>query len=602
MSLILNCQSLSKSFGPTPLFENLSFTISDGDRLGLIGPNGSGKSTFLQILAGIQQPDEGAVAVRKLTRLGYVPQDSVFESGLTVRQVLVAALGSGHLDELEIGARIAETLGKTGFPDADVEAALLSGGWRKRLAIARELIQHPDILLLDEPTNHLDLEGILWLEKLLKGASFACVVVSHDRYFLENVATETAELSRAYPDGMFRVNGTYSEFLIKKADFLVVQTKLQESLANKVRGEVEWLRRGAKARTSKSKARIDAAGRLMGELAEVSERNRTGTTQIDFTASDRKSKKLIEIRGVSKQMGGRDLFRNLSLTLTPGRRLGLVGANGSGKTTLLRMLWGDIAPDSGSVERADGLRMVYFDQNRDQLDPSVTLRRALVEHGDSVIYRDRVVHVVSWAKRFLFRVEQLELPVSRLSGGEKARVLIAKLMLEAADVLLLDEPTNDLDIPTLEVLEESLNEFPGALVLITHDRYMLDRVSTFIVGLDGQGGSEIFADYSQWEQTLQQQQSRKTVKVGKEPGRAPQPVSPKKRLSYMETREWDGIEDRIAEAEQEVEAKRMAMHAQEIVSDARRLHEAYEALQVAEQTVHDLYTRWGELGAKLQVS
>ncbi len=602
MSLILNCQSISKSFGPTPLFENLSFTISDGDRLGLIGPNGSGKSTFLQILAGIQEPDNGTVAIRKLTRLGYIPQDSVFEPGVTVRRVLLAALESGHLEELEIGARIAETLGKTGFPDADAEAASLSGGWRKRLAIARELIQHPDILLLDEPTNHLDLEGILWLEKLLKNAPFACVLVSHDRYFLENVSTETAELSRAYPDGMFRVNGSYSEFLIKKADFLVVQTKLQESLANKVRGEVEWLRRGAKARTSKSKARIDAAGRLMGELAEVSARNQTGATQIDFTATDRKSKKLIELRQVSKQMGGRELFRDLSLTLSPGRRLGLVGANGSGKTTLLRMLRGEIAPDSGAIERADGLRMVYFDQNRDQLDPNVTLRRALVEHGDSVIYRDRVVHVVSWAKRFLFRAEQLELPVSRLSGGEKARVLIARLMLQTADVLLLDEPTNDLDIPTLEVLEESLTEFPGALVLITHDRYMLDRVSTFVVGLDGQGGSEVFADYSQWEQALQQQ-SRKSVKAAKEAAPTPPaPFQPKKRLSYKENREWDGIEERIAAAEGDLEARKAAMHSPEIVTDARRLHEAYEALQAAQQAVDDLYARWGELEMKLQPS
>src|SRR5439155_5315640 len=277
-----------------------------------------------------------------------------------------------------------------------------------------------------------------------------------------------------------RVKGNYSEYLARKEEFLNAQAKQEQSLANQVRREREWLRRGPKARTTKSKARIDAAGRLMEELAEVSARRQGKAAQVDFTASGRRTKNLLEARGLAKQLGGRTLFRDLDLILRPGVRLGLAGANGSGKTTLLRVLNGEIPADMGEIERADALRVVYFDQHRAPLDPQVSLRRALAPEGDSVIYRDQPVHVAGWAKRFLFRAEQLETPVGQLSGGEQARVLIARLMIEPADVLFLDEPTNDLDIPTLEALEECLLDFPGALVLVTHDRYLLDRVSTAV--------------------------------------------------------------------------------------------------------------------------
>ena len=294
------------------------------------------------------------------------------------------------------------------------------------------------------------------------------------------------------------MKGRYSVFLEKKEEFLHAQAKRQEALENLVHSEIEWLRRGAKARTRKSKARIDKAGELMEELADLNTRTRTGTAQIDFSATDRKTKRLIELENISYEIGERRLFQGLNFTITAGLRVGLVGPNGSGKTTLLRLLRGEVAATTGEIRRAERLRIVYFDQTR-ALDPNVTLRRALAPEGDSVIYQDRVVHVASWAAKFLFKSEQLNQPVERLSGGERARVLIAQLMLQPADVLLLDEPTNDLDIPTLEILEESLLEFRGSLVLVTHDRYMLDRVSTIVLGLDGQGGAERFADYSQWE-------------------------------------------------------------------------------------------------------
>ena len=604
MPPILNAQSISKSYGAVPLFRNVAFTITEGERIGLIGPNGSGKSTLLQILCGAIEPDSGEVALRKRTRLSYVQQESQFAAGQTVLSVIEAALERSAVPANEWQARLAETLGRVGFEDIGVTAESLSGGWRKRLAIAEALVQQPDILLLDEPTNHLDLAAIEWLEELLKSASFASVVVSHDRYFLENFATAMVELNRAYPDGLLRVTGNYSKLLEEKEAFLHAQAKHQDALENRVHREIEWLRRGAKARTSKSKARIDKANELIGELADLHARTRTASAAIDFSATDRKTRRLIELEGVSFDIGGRTLFQNLDFVLTAGMRVGLVGPNGSGKTTLLRLLSQDLTPTAGTSRTAESLQIVYFDQNR-TLDSEVTLRRALAPDSDSVIYQDRVIHVASWAARFLFTGEQLNQPVGRLSGGERARVLIAKLMLQPADVLLLDEPTNDLDIPTLEVLEESLLEFRGALVLVTHDRYLLDRVSTTVVGLDGLGSAGRFADYSQWEswQEERQRDSRAATKaVEREIAASVLPVltaGAKKKLSYLEAREYATLEQRIADAESGVRAARATYENPAIASDGAALLSAQDELQRAEQLLDQLYARWEELEAKM---
>src|ERR1022692_4280166 len=596
MAILESCTSLSKSFGSRMLFENISLGISDGERLGLIGPNGSGKSTLLKILSGRLEPDSGTVSMRRNIRIGYVPQEVDFANGQTAAELIAASLAAEHLDDFERSARINLTLGRAGFSDGSVRTESLSGGWKRRLAIARELAMQPDLLFLDEPTNHLDLEGILWLEKLLASSSFASVVVSHDRYFLEDVVNDTAEIDRVYPEGIFRVEGNYSHFLEKKEEFLLAQSSRQESLANIVRREVEWLRRGAKARTGKSRARTDEAGRLIRELSEMESRSVKNVAQIDFTATDRRTKRLLSAEVISKELGGRTLFRDLSFTLSPGIRLGLLGLNGSGKTTLLRILASELQPDSGRVELALTLRVVYFDQAREHLDPTQTLRQGLGAHGDFVIFRDRPIHVAGWAKRFLFDSGQLARPIASLSGGEQARVLIARLMLQPADLLLLDEPTNDLDIPTLEVLEESLTDFAGALVLVTHDRYLLDRVSTIVLGLDGRGGAQLFADYWQWEQA-----KSRAAKPEKEAppatGRAPAP-SAKKKLSYLEAREWEQMESRILEAESEVAALQAEMQSPEVVSDGLRLHACYQKVQAAEARVAELYARWAELEAK----
>ncbi len=599
MALLLNTQALTQSYGAAPLFQDISLSINESDRLGLIGPNGSGKTTFLEMLAHLREPDSGLVSLRKGTRLAYLAQDSQFTPGDSVRAVIHRALTRAGIGESDWPARVAETLGRTGFIDFDADAASLSGGWRKRLAIAEVLAQSPGIVLLDEPTNHLDLAGIEWLEKLLREAPFASVIVSHDRYFLENVPTSVAELNRAYPNGLFYVAGNYSAFLEKKADFLHAQSKRQEALENRVSTELEWLRRGPKARATKAKARIDTANEMIAELADMRSRARTASADFDFAATERKTKRLIHLEVVSHGFGGSTLFNNVTFTLTAGVRIGLVGANGSGKTTLLRLLRGEMPPLQGTIERADGLRIVYFDQNR-QLDTELTLRRALAPDSDSVIYRDRVIHVASWAARFLFTSEQLNQPVSRLSGGERARVLIAKLMLEPADVLILDEPTNDLDIPTLEILEESLLDFPGALVLVTHDRYLLDRVSSVVLGLDGQGNVERFADYSQWD-VWQQQQNRPKVKEAGPARETPREAAPasKKKPSYQDVREYQSIEQKVHDAEAALAQKRAALEDPAIMKDGRLLEQAYREVEEAQKAVDAIYARWAELEGKM---
>jgi ABC transport system ATP-binding/permease protein len=605
---LVSATELSKRYGAAPLFEDISFTVSEGARVGIIGPNGSGKSTLLAILSGRVAPDSGDVAIRKGTRLSAVLQISEFAPHQTVRSIVDTALDRAQVPDAVRLSRVGEILGRAGFADLDIQAASLSGGWRKRLAIVEALVQNPDILLLDEPTNHLDLAGIEWLESVLQSAEFATVVVSHDRYFLENIATEVVEIHPAYEHGSLRVAGNYSAFLEAKELYLHAQRNRQEALENRVHTEIEWLRRGPKARTTKSKARIDKAREMIGELAEMTARSRTVSARIDFSASGRQTKQLITLDGVSCALGDRTLFENIHFIVTAGMRVGLVGPNGSGKTTLLRLLKSDIKPTAGVMRQAESLRIVYFDQNR-VLDPDITLRRTLAPDSDSVIYQDRVIHVAAWAARFLFTGEQLNQPVGRLSGGERARVLIAQLMLQPADVLLLDEPTNDLDIPTLEILEESLLEYRGALVLVTHDRYMLDRVSTVVLGLNGRGGAERFADFLQWEEwqlsrQVEAQKSR-TADTSRPSATASEPSAPgapkpsaKKKLSYKEAREFETIEQRIADAEKDLQLKHDALQDPAIMSDGTRLHAASLEVDAAQKHIDALYARWVELEQK----
>ncbi len=600
MTLLLSVQELTKSYGHRPLFAGLSLGLRAGERVGLVGPNGAGKSTLLKLMAGREEPDAGARSVRRGARVGYVAQDDVFAPGETVRTVLLSALAGEPIEEHERETRAAATLTQMGFTAADQPADALSGGWRKRLALARELVRKPDLLLLDEPTNHLDLPGIAWLQRLLRAAPFGYLAATHDRAFLRAVADEVIEISRVHPAGYFRCAGSYDDFVLRREELLEGQASRQESVTNQVRRETEWLGRKAAARTRKASSRIEDAARRREELGELKYRNAAaGSAAIDFVATGRQTRKLLAAAGIAKSLGGRPLFSGLDLELSPGSKLGLLGPNGSGKSTLLRVLGGGLTPDSGTVTLADGLRIVLFEQGRAALDPAATLRRALCPSGDTVMVAGRPQHVAARAKQFLFRPEQLEVPVGSLSGGEQARVRLAQLMLRPADLLLLDEPTNDLDIPALEVLEESLEEFTGAVVLVSHDRELMDRLCTEVVGLDGRGSSAVFAGVEQWLAAY----GRAAEEAAKPaappaPRRAAPPPPPKPRkLGYREQQELAGMEGAILAAEQAV-TDREADVQRAATAGHVALAEACRALDLAKAEVERLYARWQELEAR----
>jgi ATP-binding cassette subfamily F protein uup len=599
MSVLLSAQGLAKSYSHRPLFADLSFDLRAGERVGLIGPNGAGKSTLLRLLSGREAPDEGTVSTRRGARIGYLPQEDTFAPGHTARDAVLAALADDHLEDHERATRAAIALSRAGFADPDQPAATLSGGWRKRLALARELACGPELLLMDEPTNHLDLPGVVWLERLLRDADFGYLVATHDRAFLRAIARDVIEISRVYPVGFFRADGGYDTFADKRDQFLEAQARQREAVANRVRRETEWLSRKESAQRRKSRARIGEAADRRTELADLNDRTApAGAAGIDFVGTGRQTKKLLAAAGVGKSLGGRPLFSGIDLVLAPGTRLGLAGANGSGKSTLLRVLAGELEPDAGTVVRADGLRTVVFEQGRSALDPSATLRRALSSNGDTVTYRDRPVHVGGWARQFLFTPEQLDVEVGALSGGEQARVRIAQLMLRPADVLFLDEPTNDLDIPALEVLEDSLEEFPGALVLVSHDRDLMDRLCTGVLGLDGRGGFRIYGSVGQWLADYEPPAAGRGPR-NEEARRAPRaaPASPKKKLSFREQQEWDGMEAAITAAEAALAARQTAVEAAATAGHAA-LAAACRELDEAQHAVERLYARWQELETK----
>ena len=599
---LLAARDLSKTHASNPLFEHLSITFHAGERVGLIGPNGGGKTTLLRILAGAENADSGTVERSNTACLAYLPQVDVFPEGATVESALLDAVRSVALEKHEVTVRARKMLRRLGFEAGDQPVDTLSGGWRKRLAIGCALVAEPDLLMMDEPTNHLDLAGIEWLERFLARSKLSFILTSHDRTFLERVANRIVEINPRYPDGFFSVDGRYSDFLERREAFLQVQDARRQALANEVRREVEWLRRGPKARSSKAGYRIDEARRKIGELSEAVRRHGSETElNIDFSASGRRTHDLITARGIEKSLGGRLLFRGIDAHVRPGTRLGIAGNNASGKTTLLNTLAGALPPDQGRVKHASDLRIALFDQQRSQIDDSETLRRTLAPNGDMVSYLGRASHVVAWAKRFGFQRDQLEMPVGDLSGGEQARVLMAMMMREPADVLMLDEPTNDLDIVSIEVLEHALDEFPGAVVIITHDRYLLDRICTDLIGLHGDGRWGTYASIAQWMEagTAEEKEaateedapdrSAKTVAV---------PNPPKRGLTYLEKQEFSGMEERILAAEEQVEALQAQLNDPHVAGDHERLHATYEAHREAEAGLDRLFARWEELERK----
>ena len=621
MAILISTHQLTKAFGARPLFSGLTFTIESGDRIGLIGPNGAGKSTLLRILASEETTDGGTLSIQKNLRVGYLKQIPEFTPGATLLETVMEGVQSKasrannhekeHWEEMVLAEECLgklDLIGSSGFsPETLVET--LSGGWKKRVALARELAMQPDLLLLDEPTNHLDVESILWLEDFLAQARFATLTITHDRAFLQNVSNRIIELDRRNPSGLLNIKGSYTDYLEVKNQVLEAQQSRELSLKNTLRRETEWLRRGAKARTTKQQARIYRAEDLKQEVEELAGRNLSRTVRLDFKNSERNPKKLVEAKNISKAFRDRTLFKDFDLIITPGSRIGLLGKNGSGKSTLIQVLLGKEEPDHGTVFRSDQLKLAYFEQNRETLDPTKSVLRTLCPTGDQVIHQGRSTHIRSYLDRFLFEPGQMEMAVGKLSGGEQSRLLIARLMLKEANLLVLDEPTNDLDLATLTILEECLRDFQGALLLVTHDRYFLDQVTNQILAFPSESADQAtiqrFADLSQWEEwransSLPLQARKDTLKSSSL--NEPTPVSPsfpikKKKLSFKEQNELDLMEKTILKAESEVAKWTEETQKLENMTNPKKLAEMIQCLAKAQETVDKLYLRWTELSS-----
>ncbi len=619
-AVLLTANDLSKSHGLRELFRGVSIVIDENERIGLIGPNGAGKSTLLRMLADREETDDGTIRSPRGTVIVYVPQRDDFPSGVTARSVCtMAALGcaSVHGDPHEAEILAGVVLGKIGFDETRMDelADRLSGGWQKRLSIASALASAggtPDILFLDEPTNHLDVEGLDWLEDFILYGSQelnarSVIFVTHDRVFLENCATRIVELSRAYPEGTLSVDGNYTAFRQRRAEFLQMQARAEASLANEVREDDRWLSRGPQARRTKAKGRIEESGERRQELAGIASRNAAAArvrVGIDFAASGRQTRKLIAAEGIAKSMGGKLLFEGLDLRVVPGDCIGLMGMNGSGKTTLLRVLLGQLAPDAGVVTPADPApRVVSMTQMRSEFPPGTTLKQAISPSGDKVFFRGAELHVTGWSRRFLFRDEQLYQQVSKLSGGELARAHVARMMLEPADVLVLDEPTNDLDIPTLEILEAAVEGFVGATLLVTHDRAMLERLASRIIVLGApdrkprvvDGLEQALRILREFEQHEPIPEGSKLPTLTKTASFQPPPVPTRKKLTLEEQREYKGIEAAIAVAEGAVRGFELELKAPEVLADHIVYAKIWEALTASQADAVELYARWEEL-------
>ncbi len=587
---LVSINNIGKDFGIKPLFSEVTLVLNDDERVALLGQNGSGKSTLLKMIAGLETPDSGEIVKRRDLLISYVKQLDRFEQDDTPLSIMMNA-GHGLAD---FEAR--RLLEKAGFTDLDSPIEVFSGGWRKRLKILEGLAAKPDLLLLDEPTNHLDIPGILWLEDQLTAFSGACLFVSHDRFFVERVAARTIELDSRLPGGYVSAPGGYSALVEKREETLSALRSHKASLSNKVRREVEWLRAGVKARTTKSKSRIDEAHRMIDDLNKMQFERQAA--ELGFAASGRKTKELIKLEDTSGGYPEKKLWKDLSLTIYPGSRIGIVGANGAGKTTLLKTLLGDIPVLQGRVLRASNLKINFFGQMRETLNPEMTVKQTLAPDSDAVVFQNREIHVVTWARRFLFHSDQLASRVSELSGGEQARLLLAKVSLLESDILVFDEPTNDLDIQTLEILEQSFIEYPGAIIIVSHDRYMMARVCTEVVGFLPNAEVVRLADYAQFE--IEWDESSKTAKKNPsiQSGNESKQTQAKSTLTFNEKKELQSLERKIQTSEAKIATLQAALHLPENATHLNKLLELQADFDKVTASMNEMMARWLELSEK----
>jgi ATP-binding cassette subfamily F protein uup len=627
---LLRAADVSLSFGSRTLFHDLTLVVEEGERVGLVGVNGSGKSTLMRILAGELRPDAGELQLRRGARITFLSQEPAFPPGATVagelsvaqaplREALDAHHALAHqLATLEgdAQARAAtqlatladriESLGgwdtehhartlldRLGVKDWERPVAELSGGVRKRVAIARALLSRPELLLLDEPTNHLDADTVEWLEDALDALPGSLLLVTHDRYFLDSLVDRVVEIQPG--EGLVSYPGNYQAYLEQKLAAEEEATRAEHKRGRWIAQEVAWLRRGPEARRTKSRARIERARRLMAEPRF----RRPRVPELQLTEAPRLGHTVIEAQDVAFGWPGRDLFGEVSLLVQSGDRVGIVGPNGAGKTTLLRVLLGELPPRRGTVVRGRTVRVAHYDQGRESLDPEQTVYQA-VSAEEHVELGGRTVALRDYLDDLLFPVPMQRMKVGALSGGERNRLLLARLFLQGANVLVLDEPTNDLDLPTLNVLERLLVGFSGAVLLVTHDRYFLDKVATRIVAVEGDGKVVSWpGNFTTYRALRAQAGAGVATQAERRDEPAPElpPVEPSrpKRLGYQAQRELDGMEAAIEAAELRRAEAEAELLRPDVYSDGRRAAEAQAALAAASAEVDRLYARWAEL-------
>lgn len=638
---IMTVEHLSKSYGEKILFREASFGMDDRDKIGVIGVNGTGKSTFLKIIAGLDTPDDGQIAIGNDVRVQYLAQNPPYEPNNTVLQQVFAGddpglatmrkymeitslleknPGNAELESklVSIGQEIdaagtwqleseAKTvLTKLGITSFDALMDTLSGGQRKRVALAAALITPSELLILDEPTNHIDTDSVAWLEQYLQKRRGALLMVTHDRYFLERVASVMLEL-----DGgrLFRYEANYSRFLELKAEREEREASAEQKRQNLLRTELAWIRRGAKARTTKQKARIDRFEKLKEGQGNAS----SGSMDISV-ASTRLGRKIIEIKDLTKVMDGRTLIKDLNYIAVPQDRVGIVGKNGSGKSTLLNLISGRLQPDSGGVELGATVKLGYFTQEHQDMDGSMRVIEYVKEEAEIVKTADgSVITAGQMLERFLFPPAMQWTPISKLSGGEKRRLYLLRVLMGAPNVLLLDEPTNDLDIGTLAVLEDYLDEFPGVVFTVSHDRYFLDRTIDKLIAFEDNNIRVHVGDYSEYEEWLAKNVQSRTDSANDEGAgkraaapqqsqnaSGPPPAKEKVKFTFKEQREYETIDEMIEQAEQHLVDISAQMEA--AFADSAKLQELMEKQRQGEAELERLMERWtylNELAEKI---
>ena len=640
MTAILTVQNVDKAFGTRVVLAGVSFAVGERDRVGIVGLNGAGKSTLLKLLVGADEPDGGLITRQRDLTLEYVAQEPALDGALTVGETVRQGLRAHQAALAELAtleARIPELAGDKLHAALDEQARLharlehaggwdrehevrslaaalqlpalestiatLSGGERRRVALARAILARPALLALDEPTNHLDAETVAWLEqRLAREWDGALMLVTHDRYFLDRVATRILELDRGQ---LFAYDGGYTAFLEQQAERLSQETAREQARRSFVRRELDWIRRGPQARGTKQKARIDRFDAAVS-AAPTADDKRSGPMALRLPTGGRMGKTILELKDVGKRVpgsgdAGRWLFRGLTLMMKPGDRIGVVGPNGAGKTTLVRTLLGELPPDEGEVVVGVNTRFAYLDQSRAELRADKTVLDEVSDGNDHVFFDDGAVHVRTFLRMMLFDDRFADTPIGALSGGERNRVQLARLLRRGGNLLVLDEPTNDLDLVTLGVLEDALTNFPGCALVVSHDRWFLDKIATGILAFEGDGRVEFYeGDWSAWH-------ARQQLSVASEPlpvsERKPEkPEKPKataaRKLTFKEKQELEGIEAAISTAESKVATLQAELEDPTIYKTrVAEVPALVAALDAARAEVDRLYKRWEELDA-----